>query len=76
MDFSVALTELKLGNAVTRVGWNGADQYLKAQFPDDGSKMTKPYIYIRTVQKDLIPWLCSQGDMFANDWQIYDLDPE
>jgi hypothetical protein len=43
--------------------------YLDLQVPDDKSKMTLPYIYMRTVQADLVPWLASQTDMLAEDWQ-------
>ena len=30
--------------------------------------MTQDYIYIRTVQGILVPWLASQTDMLAEDW--------
>ncbi len=67
-SFSVALGMLKDGACVTRLGWNGPNQHLKLQTPDENSKMTLPYIFIRTVQGDLVPWLCSQTDMLADDW--------
>ena len=67
-SFSVALGMLKNGAKVTRMGWNGPAQYLELQVPDEHSKMTLPYIYIRTVQGDLVPWLASQTDLLANDW--------
>ena len=70
MNFGGALEELEDGYRVTRVGWNGPDQYIKLQVPDEHSKMTLPYIYIRTVQGDLVPWLASQTDLLANDWQV------
>jgi len=72
MNFSVALQNLKDGLKVTRIGWNGPEQYLKLQVPDEHSKMTLPYIYIRTVQKDFVPWLASQTDLLASDWQLVD----
>lgn len=67
-DFSVALKELNTGGRLTRQGWNGKSQWLEMQRPDAGSKMTLPYIYIRTVQGDLVPWLASQTDLLAEDW--------
>jgi len=70
-DFGVALQNLKGGNKVTRDGWNGPGQYLELQVPDENSKMTLPYIYISTVQGDLVPWLASQTDMLATDWRIH-----
>lgn len=69
-DFGTALKNLKAGNKVTRAGWNGPGQCLELQVPDVNSKMTLPYIYIKTVQGDLVPWLASQTDMLAEDWSV------
>jgi hypothetical protein len=66
--FGDALLELQEGGSVARLGWNGQGQFLTLQVPDANSKMTKPYIYITTVQGDLVPWLASQTDMLADDW--------
>lgn len=66
-----AVKELRDGRRVQRVGWNGKDMYLELQTPDSHSKMTLPYVYMKTVQGDLVPWLCSQTDMLATDWQLY-----
>ena len=44
--------------------------YLELQVPDAHSKMTEPYVYMRTAQGGLIPWLCSQADLLANDWEV------
>lgn len=67
-DFSRALQLLKQGKVVQRVGWNGPGQWLELQRPDEHSKMTLPYIYIKTTGNDLVPWLASQGDLLAEDW--------
>ena len=69
MDFSQTLQKIKAGQRITRAGWNGPGQYLKLQVPDVNSKMSLPYIYIRTVQGDLVPWLASQTDILAEDWE-------
>lgn len=55
---------------VARSGWNGKNMYLELQVPDAHSKMTLPYVYMRTVQGDLVPWLCSQTDLLATDWEV------
>ena len=68
MNFGEALTLLKGGNKIARTGWNGPNQFLELQTPDANSKMTLPYIYIHTVQGDLVPWLASQTDILASDW--------
>ena len=69
MDFGHALHALKCGDKVTRLGWNGKDMWLALQVPDANSKMTLPYVYMRTAQGDLVPWLASQSDILASDWQ-------
>jgi hypothetical protein len=44
--------------------------WLELQTPDEHSKMTLPYVYMSTAQGDLVPWLCSQTDLLATDWEI------
>jgi hypothetical protein len=70
MNFGEALQFLRSGWKVVRPGWNGAGMWLKLQYPDPGSKMTLPYIYMSTAQGDLVPWLASQTDILAEDWAV------
>jgi hypothetical protein len=70
-SFEIALTHLKANRSVTRVGWNGPNQWLALQTPDEHSKMTLPFIFISTVQGDLVPWLASQTDLLADDWALW-----
>lgn len=65
-----ALGALRAGKKVARKGWNGKDQHLELQVPDEHSKMTLPYIFIVTVQGDRVPWLASQTDLLATDWVL------
>ncbi len=69
MNFGQAIHELKAGRKVTRSGWNGKDMFLALQVPDEHSKMQQPYIYISPVGGELVPWLASQADMLATDWE-------
>ncbi len=75
MTFGQAIEYLELGNEVFREGWNGKGIFIKLQVPDKNSFMTEPYIYIDTMglendnAKMRIPWLASQSDMLAVDWQ-------
>ena len=69
-DFGWALKMLKVNQAVFREGWNGKGQALLLQRPTEQSKMTLPYIYITTVQGQLVPWLASQTDLLADDWEV------
>ena len=64
-----AVKELFDGRRVCRTGWNGKNMWLELQRPDANSKMTLPYVYMSTAQGDLVPWLCSQGDLLARDWE-------
>ena len=77
MDFGYALNALKEGRKVAREGWNGKDMWLELQVPDENSKMTLPYIYIEYPaghvaypEGSRVPWLASQADLLAYDWQV------
>lgn len=70
MSFGDALETLKRGHCVTREGWNGKGMWLGLQVPDPDSKMTLPYIYMKTAQGDLVPWLASQTDILTDDWRL------
>ena len=65
-----AITMMQEGRAVCRAGWNGKGQWIELRNPDEDSMMTLPYVAIRTVQGDLVPWAASQTDLLATDWQI------
>ena len=78
MDFGAALAALKSGKRVARKGWNGKGIFIELQRPDAHSKMTSPYIFIDTTglqttnpdaPKARVPWLASQTDMLADDWE-------
>ena len=76
VSFSLALDAAKKGKWIQRSGWNGSGLVVKAQFPDENSKMTLPYLYIE-YPKDAkntpgakCPWLASQTDIMAEDWII------
>lgn len=75
-NFGTALAALKQGKSVQRAGWNGKGLVIKAQFSDENSKMTLPYLYIEYPQDAMntpgarCPWLASQTDIMAEDWGI------
>lgn len=68
-DFAWALDQvLYYGSKVTRSGWNGKGQYVQAaaiEYPSD-----LPYLVLRNVDNKYVPWVPSQGDLFAKDWSI------
>lgn len=65
-----AVKQLQNGDRVRRSGWNGKGMHLELQVPDEHSKMTMPYVYMYTADKNLVPWLCSQTDLLASDWEL------
>lgn len=64
-----AVKNMHHGLKVRRRGWNGRGMWIAMQVPDTNSKMTLPYIYMKTVNGELVPWLCSQTDLLAMDWE-------
>lgn len=69
-NFGWTLQQLKEGQRMQRAGWNGKGMWIALQTPTAQSKMTLPYIYMSTAQGDLVPWLASQADLLATDWQL------
>ena len=67
-----AVARMRDGARVRRAGWNGKGMYVAIQSPDSGSKMTEPYVFMKTAQGGFIPWLCSQADLLAEDWELVD----
>lgn len=71
MDFGEALAKVKIHGAhIARTGWNGAGMYVTLHVPDEHSKMRRPYLYMKPVDGDLVPWVASQSDILAEDWQV------
>lgn len=77
LSFGHALVALKEGKRVARAGWNGKGMWLflivKSHWETtrgleelDG----RPWVGIKTVDDQFMPWVASQSDMQANDWQI------
>lgn len=72
MNIGQAITELQRGNRVARAGWGGKKTWLALQLPGELSKMSRPYIYMYTVDRDLVPWVATQLDLLAADWFVVD----
>ena len=86
MNFGEALEALKDGKRVARSGWNGRGMGMWLRFVgaadnrhellptgvgDTCVEMTlDPFIQMKTVQNTLVPWLASQTDLLAGDWEI------
>jgi len=72
-DFSVALNLVKDGKKVSRLQFRDTC-YIMAQYPDENSKMTEPYLYmVKKVNNGafgtaLFPVDLSCESIFAEDW--------
>jgi hypothetical protein len=69
-NFGYALAGLNDGQKMARSGWNGKGMYIELQTPTETSKMTRPYIFMKTADNQLVPWVASQTDLLADDWVI------
>jgi hypothetical protein len=81
LTFSDALVKLKAGAKLRRSGWNGKSMWIQLQVPDAHSKMTLPYLYMEypaghPAYPDgcRVPWLASQTDILAEDWEEVEND--
>ena len=83
MNFEQALDSVKNGFRIKRKGWNASDQWVflceNAQSKDEGDSFFdidfEPFLVLRNVQGNFIPWLASQSDLLADDWQEMENPP-
>jgi hypothetical protein len=78
MNFGEALQLLKQGKRVARKGWNGKGMWLiliedwtiSQQYVSYViSLLPISFIAMRTADLCFVPWLASQTDILAEDWQ-------
>ena len=85
LTFGMAIEALKIGRKVARAGWNGKGMWLnlvKIGHYDVGCETVGydpnsdenpallPWIGMKTADNKFVPWLASQTDVLADDWQI------
>lgn len=85
MTFGDALVMLKAGKKVCRSGWNGKGMFLflvpgstfnvnrpplLGIYPEGTQINYHAHVDMKTAQGDVVPWLCSQTDMLAEDWMV------
>lgn len=85
MSFGLAIEALKKGARVARAGWNGKGMFLflvngsrftvnrpplLGIYPEGTVVDYHAHIDMKTAQGYVVPWLASQPDMLADDWQI------
>lgn len=84
-DFSWAFAQIKAGKRVARAGWNGKHMFVFL-VPGSRFKVNRPpllgiypegteidyhaHVDMRTATGQIVPWLVSQTDLFATDWEV------
>jgi hypothetical protein len=81
MNFGEALEALKKGKRVSREGWNGKGMFLLYVPSEKWGIIDKiglgipkgnllSWIGMKTADGKFVPWLASQTDMLAEDWEV------
>lgn len=70
-SFGYALMALKNGYTAKRLDWDTPGVCVKMQFPDQHSKMTRPYLYIEYDDGNKCPWVPYIEEIMAEDWVVY-----
>lgn len=85
MNIGEAVEALKDGKRVARAGWNGKGMFLflvpgsrfqvnrkplLGIYPEGTEIDYHAHVDMKTAQGYVVPWLCSQADLLAEDWDI------
>lgn len=84
-SFSWALQRLKSGDKVQRTGWNGKGMFVflvpgstftvnrepLLSIMGEGTQVDyHAHIDMKTADNKVVPWLASQTDILAEDWEL------
>lgn len=75
-DIGWAVDKLNRGYKVCRAGWNGKGMWLELdrgtadETEQRGRYGIDNFVWMKTAQNTYIPWLCSQADLLATDWEL------
>ena len=85
MDFGQILKGLSRGDKFVRTGWNGKDMFiylvagstficnqppLLGIYPSGTVIHYQPHIDMKTIDGSCVPWVASQTDILAYDWEL------
>lgn len=85
MDIGEAVHHMREGRRVARAGWNGKGMFLflvpgstfkvnraplNVIYPEGTEVQYHAHVDMKTAQGYVVPWLCSQADLLANDWEV------
>lgn len=80
-----AVKEMHDGSRVRRSGWNGKGMFLflvpgstfkvnraplLGIYPEGTEINYHAHVDMKTATGEIVPWLCSQSDLLALDWEI------
>jgi hypothetical protein len=86
-DIGWAVDQMKAGRRVRRPEWNGAGMFvflvpgstftvnrppLLGIYPEGTSINYHAHVDLKTARGKIVPWICSQSDLLAEDWELAD----
>jgi len=75
MDIGEAVKHMREGGKVARQGWNGKNMFLLYSAGGTFNAVDLevgplvPFVVMKTADDRFVPWLCSQTDLLATDWE-------
>lgn len=70
MSFGDALKLVKRGLGMRLTEWPN-DIVVRAQYPDEHSKMSAPYLYVES-HRGCVPWKETMIELFEENWEVVD----
>ena len=82
-----AVKQMRDGQRVRRAGWNGKGMFLflvpgstftvnrpplLGIYPEGTQINYHAHVDMKTATGEVVPWLCSQSDLLAVDWELAD----
>jgi hypothetical protein len=68
MDFGDAFKHVRQGAGMRLPHWE-EDVIIRAQYPDENSKMTAPYLYVES-RFGKVPWKETMIELFSEKWEV------
>ncbi|AID50500.1 hypothetical protein [Bacillus phage CP-51] len=70
MGYGTAFEEVKTGKGMRLPQWS-PEVVIRAQFPDEGSANTAPYLYVES-RFGRVPWKETVIEQFSEEWVVVD----
>jgi len=68
VNFGQAFEQVKVGKGMRLPAW-AEDVVIRAQYPDEHSKMTAPYLYVES-RFGRVPWKETMIELFSEKWEV------